>query len=84
LTATTDQDIYVVQGPGLTYPAVGTFLKGQITNVMGRNDKGDWIEIEVPSNPGYAGWVPKQLIKLAGQESSLPVINIQPTQPAAQ
>jgi len=84
VTATTDQDIYVVQGPGLTYPAVGTFLKGQITNVMGRNDKGDWIEIEVPSNPGYAGWVPKQLIKLAGQESSLPVINVQPTQPAAQ
>lgn len=74
VTATVDQDIYVVQGPGLTYPAVGTFLKGQITNVMGRSEKGDWIEIDVPSARGNAGWVPKQLIKISGAEASLPII----------
>jgi hypothetical protein len=76
VTATVDQDIYVVQGPGLTFPAVGTFLKGQITNVIGRSEKGDWIEIDVPSSPGNAGWVPKQLIKLNGAEASLPIIAI--------
>ncbi|BCY19501.1 hypothetical protein hrd7_33500 (plasmid) [Leptolinea sp. HRD-7] len=76
VTATVDQDIYVVQGPGLTFPAVGTFLKGQITNVIGRTEKGDWIEIDIPSSPGNAGWVPKQLIKLNGAEASLPIVPI--------
>lgn len=76
VTATVDQDIYVVQGPGLTFPAVGTFLKGQIANVIGKTEKGDWIEIDVPSSPGNAGWVPKQLIKLNGADSTLPVIPI--------
>jgi hypothetical protein len=83
VTATTDQDIYVVQGPGLTFPAVGTFLKGQIANVMGRSEKSDWIQIDVPSSPGNVGWVPKQLIKLNGAEASLPIVKpeatLQPT-----
>jgi hypothetical protein len=83
VTATVDQDIYVVQGPGLTFPAVGTFLKGQITNVIGRSEKGDWIEIDVPSSPGSAGWVPKQLIKLNGAEASLPIIAIPTIAPTA-
>ncbi len=84
ITATTDQDIYVVQGPGLAYPAVGTFLKGQITNVIGRDQTGEWIQIEVPGNAGSAGWAPKQLIKLSGAEASLPVIPAEPTpQPPA-
>ncbi|NLF52758.1 MAG: hypothetical protein GX577_16650 [Leptolinea sp.] len=79
ITATTDQDIYVVQGPGLTYPAVGTFLKGQITNVIGRDVTGEWIQIEVPGSAGSAGWAPKQLIKINGAEASLPVISVEPT-----
>ncbi len=79
VTATTDQDIYVVQGPGLTFPAVGTFLKGQIVNVIGRNDTNEWIQIEVPGNPGSAGWVPKPLIKLNGAEASLPITSPEPT-----
>jgi hypothetical protein len=79
VTATTDQDIYVVQGAGLNFPAVGTFLKGQVTNVIGRNEQGDWISIDVPSNPGNAGWVPKQLIKLNGAEASIPVVTVPPT-----
>jgi uncharacterized protein YraI len=83
VTATVDKDIYVVQGPGLTFPAVGTFLKGQITNVIGRSEKGDWLEIDVPSSPGNAGWVPKQLIKLNGSEASLPVIPIPTVLPTA-
>jgi hypothetical protein len=83
VTATVDQDIYVVQGPGLTFPAVGTFLKGQITNVIGKTEKGDWIEIDVPSSPGNAGWVPKQLIKLNGSEAALPVIPIPTVVPSA-
>ncbi len=68
-----------MQGPGLTFPAVGTFLKGQNPNVIGRNQAGDWIQIDVPSNPGNAGWVPKELIKLNGAEASIPVVNFEPT-----
>jgi hypothetical protein len=79
VTATTEQDIYVVQGAGLNFPAVGTFLKGQVTNVIGRNEQGDWIAIDVPSNPGNAGWVPKQLIKLNGAEGSIPIITPPPS-----
>ena len=84
VTVTTDQDIYVVQGPGMNYPAVGTFMKGQIPNVTGRNEAGDWIQIDVPSSPGNAGWVPKQFIKIVGAESSIPVVASPPTpQPTA-
>jgi hypothetical protein len=84
VTSTTEQDIYVVQGPGMNYPAVGTFLKGQVTNVIGRNTAGDWFEIDVPSSPGNAGWVPKQLIKISGPENTVPVVAIPPTpQPTA-
>jgi hypothetical protein len=84
VTARTDQDIYVVQGAGLTFPAVGTFLRGQIANVIGRNEKNDWIQIDVPSNPGNAGWVPRQLIKLSGPAGSIPIVAEPPTpQPTA-
>jgi hypothetical protein len=86
VTATTDQDkdIYVLQGPGMNFSAIGTFLKGQVTNVIGRNEAGDWIQIDVPSAPGNAGWVPKQLIKLQGDVATIPLAAIPPTpQPTA-
>jgi hypothetical protein len=84
VTATTDQDIYILQGPGMTFPAAGTFLKGQIANVIGRNPAGDWIQIEVPSNPGKPGWAPKQLIKISGAESSVPIVTPEPIQQPTQ
>lgn len=86
ISATTiqDRDIFVLQGPGLNFPAVGTFLKGQVANVLGRSEKGDWIEIDVPSNPGNAGWVPKELIKLSSAEASVPIVTPPPApQPTA-
>jgi hypothetical protein len=84
VTATTDQDIYILQGPGVAFPAAGTFLKGQIANVIGRNPVGDWILIEIPSNPGKPGWALKQLIKISGAEASVPIITPEPTQQPAQ
>jgi hypothetical protein len=74
-----DLDIFVFQGPGTNYPAVGTFMHDQTTNVIGRNEAGDWLAIDVPSNPGNVGWVPKEVLALSGDFNTVPVVETPPT-----
>ena len=80
VTATTTQDIYVLLGPGLNYPAAGTFLMNQQTNVTGRTEANDWVQLEIPGKPGELGWAPLQMVKLSGALSDLPVVAPPPVQ----
>ncbi len=80
VTATTTQDLYVLLGPGLNYPAAGTFLISQQTNVTGRTAANDWVQLEIPGKPGEFGWVPLQMVKLSGALSDLPVVEAPPIQ----
>lgn len=74
VTATTKQDMYILLGPGLNYPAAGTFLVNQVTNATGRSEANDWVQLEIPGKPGEFGWVPVQLVQLSGALSDLPVV----------
>jgi len=74
VTATTKQDMYILLGPGLNYPAAGTFLVNQVTNATGRSEANDWVQLGIPGKPGEFGWVPVQLVQLSGALSDLPVV----------
>lgn len=74
VTVSTEQDIYVLQGPGETYPAIGTFMIGQSTNAIGRTDDQLWLQIELVDHPGYLGWVPVELVNINGSVGDLAVV----------
>jgi hypothetical protein len=54
-------------------------MHDQTTNVIGRNEAGDWLAIDVPSNPGNVGWVPKEVLALSGDFNTVPVVETPPT-----
>jgi len=64
----------VLQGPGVGYPAIGTFLVGQTTNAIGRTEDRQWLEIELVDHPGYTGWVPVEIVKVNGSINDLAVM----------
>jgi len=80
VTAKGTQDIYVLDGPGLTYTAKGTFLKNQTANIVGRTKNSDWLQVEIWDNPGKPAWVPKQMVYVTGSLDTIPIVETQPGQ----
>ncbi|NJM42698.1 MAG: SH3 domain-containing protein, partial [Anaerolineae bacterium] len=56
LTVTNDT-VNVRSGPGTLYLRLGEVKKGQVINVVGRNDDGSWLQIEFTSATGGKAWV---------------------------
>lgn len=58
-------------GPGEGYPKVGIIEKGDVIDVIGRNEAGDWLEI----SPEV--WVPVSVVNVIGDDiSTLPVVEV--------
>jgi hypothetical protein len=66
------------QGPAPEYPRTGFLLKGQQSNVVGRNDTNTWWYIEDPKKPGEYCWVWGQTTQVTGETASLQVITPPP------
>lgn len=79
-TATTRQDMYILQGPGVYFPAIGTFLVGDTVNVIGRLKSSDWLMIETRVSPGEPGWVLAQFVTLNTGLYNLPVVEAPPVE----
>ncbi len=50
-------NLFVRRGPGTIYSIVGGFSKGVTTKAVGRNEKNDWLAIEIPLAKGVVGWI---------------------------
>ena len=75
------QTVNVRQGPGINYPLAGQLKTGQPYLIFGKNQAGDWWQIDVGN--GIKGWVFGGLVKASGSLSDVDVITDIPAPPAA-
>ncbi len=66
------QGINVRAGPGTDFPIVGGLSQGAQVTVLGQNQAGDWLQIQLPD--GGQGWVFAPLVALSGDVEALPVV----------
>ena len=83
VTASTG-NLNIRRGPDAAYNPISALLKGQSSTAAARDDKGDWINIAIPSAPGQSGWVSTrtQYTTVQGDVMSLPVVTVDPPKPA--
>ncbi len=63
------------QGPGINYPAVGSFTQGQQVEIVGRNSESTWWAI--PYRDGTA-WIFGGLVVIQGDASQVPLVAAPP------
>lgn len=66
-------------GPGKIYDRVGALLVGQVAEVVGRNDAGNYWYIRNPSQPNGFCWLWGEYATVSGNLSVLPVFTPPPT-----
>jgi uncharacterized protein YraI len=66
-------------GPGRVYPVIGSLRTGQQIDVIGRNESGDWWQIEW--NGKAQAWVAGTTVRLQGQIDTVAVAQNIPTPP---
>lgn len=56
VTASTG-NLFIRRGPGSTYNIISGLTKGTTAKAVGRNEKNDWLAIEIPNANGLTGWI---------------------------
>jgi hypothetical protein len=67
----TDSRLNIRSGPGTTFALVGKALPQETFVLLGRNQAGDWLQLELTEAEGDSGWANASFI-----ESSLPVAEL--------
>ena len=70
-TGVTADSVFLREGPGAGYAALATFNLGHVFRAIGRNEAGDWIQVQ---NARYTGWLSISVITPNGDLLSLPVV----------
>ncbi len=83
LTATVNTPANVRSGPGLGYGVIAGIEPGTQVNLIGRNERTDWLQIELPDDPESDGWVFAQLLTVNGDPATLDVVEVDPPPVAA-
>ena len=47
----------VREGPGPTFPIIGTLSKGKIIEIVSRDEDTGWLEISYPEDSDMTGWI---------------------------
>lgn len=79
-SVSTSQIVNVREGPGTLYPVLGQLNPAANYRVTGRNDAGDWWQIDLGSEK--RGWVISQLVTSAGAMDKVAVATDLPEAPA--
>ena len=74
------KNVNVREGPGTNYPLVGQLNAGQLYLIFGKNQAGDWWQIDIG---GKKGWVLGELVTASGPVDQVAVITDIPAPPAA-
>jgi uncharacterized protein YgiM (DUF1202 family) len=77
-------NLFIRRGPGSTYNIVSGLTKGTTTKALGRNEKNDWLAIEIPNANGTTGWISMGTIftQLNGSMQDLPLFKYDEAKPA--
>lgn len=67
--ATVREAVNVRRGPGLNFPAIGTFTQGQAVEILASNPASDWYKVRFGTGEG---WVFGGLLNLSGNLASVP------------
>jgi len=72
-------NLTIHRGPGFEYNIVGYFLKSQSYGVIGRDEKGTWLMVNL-SQPGSTAWISNMTsyADVNGSVPGLPVITVDP------
>lgn len=54
---TVNQPTYCRQGPGIAYPVIAYFVKGDTAQVVGRDTVDSWWVVLTPKNPQVSCWI---------------------------
>ena len=84
LFAVSGGNLSVRRGPDLAYNYVGVLYDGDEALAIGRDRKGDWLLIELPSKSGVRGWVTTETkySTVEGHIRSLPIVEVELPAPA--
>jgi hypothetical protein len=77
-------NLYIRRGPGTAYNIVSGLSKGVTTKAVGRNEKNDWLAIEIPLAKGVIGWISLKTgyTELHGKLAELPLYPFDEPKPA--
>ncbi len=75
-------NLTIHRGPGLDYNIIGYFLTGRSYNVVGRDEKGTWLMVNL--SPGKVAWISNMTpyTDVNGNVPGLPVVTEDPAVPA--
>lgn len=79
---TDDARLNVRAGPGTDYRIVGKATSGAQYAVLGRNQAGDWLLVQLSDDAADTGWVAAEFVQLDGDARALPVTAAAATAPA--
>ena len=63
-------------GPGTDFPVVGVFYQNESAPLLGRNQTGDWLQVQLPET---TAWIFAPLVQTSIPISELPAIDPPPT-----
>lgn len=77
-------NLYIRRGPGTAYNIVAGLSKGVTTKAVGRNEKNDWLAIEIPRATNNIGWISlgTGYTELHGKLADLPLYPFDEPKPA--
>lgn len=85
--ATTGSRLNIRSGPGAGYAVVAKADPGAKYAVTGRNQAGDWLQIQLKESGGSSGtgsgWVTAAFVQLDGDAQALPVVEVKTEAAAA-
>ena len=65
--------VNVRDGPGNGYIVLGVLRRGSEAKIVGRNDDGDWLEIEYPANSNLLGWIIATSVDTSADLATIPI-----------
>ncbi|MBX3013308.1 MAG: SH3 domain-containing protein [Caldilineaceae bacterium] len=71
---TSGANLNVRSGAGTDYPLVGKVANGATVTIVGRSELGDWLAIQLGSDPTELGWVATSYVQLDQELTGLPVV----------
>ena len=71
--AATDSRLNIRSGPGTDYLVIAKAGDGEEYNVIGRNNAGDWLLLQLSDDTSDVGWASAGYIELSGNSQTLPV-----------
>ena len=82
--ATDHARLNVRSGPGTDYRIVGKAASGAEYAVLGRNEAGDWLLVQLSDDAADTGWVAAEFVQLDGDAGALPVTAAAAAAPATE